>query len=218
MASSDTLTSRLDTEFAATRERIRGMHAESIRLSGEARTQFNTFTRLRERVNDLIAPRLKQLQERLPNADSVSVPSPHGDSVALRLVSGVARITVGFSLSHDGPLEKAFLDYDLEILPVFVRFDRHDQLAIPLESGDCDYGRIAQWLDDRMVGFVHTHMEMQFMPQYQGDNMVIDPVAHISFPKAFGHSSLEYGGKAYHFLSEQTRQEFEKSPSAYTTT
>jgi YHS domain-containing protein len=30
--------------------------------------------------------------------------------------------------------------------------------------------------------------------------------------------SLEYGGKAYHFLSEQTRQEFEKSPSAYTTT
>jgi YHS domain-containing protein len=218
MTGSDSLTSRLDAEFAATRERIRGMHVESVRLSGETRTQFNTFTRLRERVNDLIAPRLKHLQERLPEAKTTSVPSPHGDSVALRLVSGAARITVGFSLSHDGPLGKAVLDYDLEILPVFVRFDRHGRLEIPLDSGDCDYGRIGQWLDDRIVGFVHTHMEMQFMPQYQGDNMAIDPVAHVSFPKAFGHSSFECGGKTYHFLSEQTRQEFEKRPSAYTTT
>jgi YHS domain-containing protein len=58
-------------------------------------------------------------------------------------------------------------------------------------------------------------MAIQFVTQYQGDNMVIDPVAYISFPKAFAQSGLECGGKTYHFLSEQTRREFETGPAPY---
>jgi YHS domain-containing protein len=216
MASSDTLTSRLDAEFATTRERIRGMQAESIRISEESHTRFKIFTRLRERVNELTAPRLQQLQDRFPDAETTSVPSPHGDSVSLRLASDVATITVGFSLSHDGALGKALLDYTLDILPVFIQFDPHCGLEIPLDSLDYDSDKIAQWLDDRIVGFVHTYMAIPFVTQYQGDSMVIDPVAHISFPKAFAQSGLEYGGKTYHFLSEQTRREFETDPAPYT--
>jgi YHS domain-containing protein len=216
MASSDTLTGRLDAEFAATRERIRGMQEEANRFSEKTQTQFQVFTRLRERIDGLTAPRLKQLQERLPGAATTSVPSPHGGSVSLRLESGLARIALGLSLSHDGPLGKAFLDYDLEILPILIRFEHHSRLEVPLDPLDCDDDQIARWLDDRIVGFVHTYMEVQFTRQYQGDNMVNDPVAHISFPKAFGQSSLERDGKTYHFLSEQTRREFEGGPAAYT--
>lgn len=124
MASGDNLTSQLDAEFPTTPERIGGMQAEASRISGKTQTQFQVFTRLRDRINNLTAPRLKQLQERLPGADTTPVPSPHGDSVTLRLVSNVARITVEFSLSHDGPVGNAFLDYNVEILPVFIRFDR----------------------------------------------------------------------------------------------
>jgi YHS domain-containing protein len=216
MASSDTLTNRLDAEFAATHERIRGMQAESIRISEESHTRFKTFTRLRERVNELTAPRLQQLRDRFPEADSTSVPSPHGDSVSLRLDSDLVRITVAFSLSHDGALGNALLDYNLDILPVFIRFDGHFRLEIPLGPIEYDFDKIAHWLDDRIVGFVHTYMAIQFVTQYQGDNMVIDPVAHLSFPKAFAQSGIEFEGKTYHFLSEQTRREFECDPAPYT--
>jgi YHS domain-containing protein len=216
MASSDTLTSRLDDEFAATRERIRGMQVESIRISEASHTRFKTFTGLRERVNELTAPRLQQLRDRFPEADTTSEPSPHGDSVALRFASDVATITLAFSLSHDGALGNAVLDYNLDILPVFIRFDRHFRLEIPLGPLEYDSDKIAQWLDDRIVGFVHTYLAIQFVTQYQGDNMVIDPVAHLSFPKVFAQSCLEYGGKTYHFLGDQTRREFGKDPTPYT--
>jgi YHS domain-containing protein len=216
VTSSDTLASRLDAEFEAAREHIRGMHAESVRISVITHTRFMAFTRLRERVNDLVAPRLEQLHERLPGADTASVPSPHGDTVSLRLASGAAKITLALSLSHDGSLGKAFLDYDLEILPVFIRFDRHARLEIPLDSAECDDGEIARWLDDRIVGFVHTYREMQFVGQYRGGDTVTDPVARISFQRVFAQSSLEHGGKTYHFLSEQTRREFEEGPAPYT--
>ncbi len=216
MASSDTLTSRLDDEFAATRERIRGMQVESIRISEASHTRFKTFTGLRERVNELTAPRLQQLRDRFPEADTTSEPSPHGDSVSLRLDSDQVRVTVAFSLSHDGALGNALLDYNLDILPVFIQFDRHFRLEIPLGPIEYDSDEIAQWLDDRIVGFVHTYLAIQFVTQYQGDNMVIDPVAHLSFPKAFAQSCLELEGKIYHFLSEQTRREFESDPDPFT--
>jgi len=216
MPSSDTLTTRLDAEFAATRERIRWMREESIRVSAATHTRFETFTRLRERIQELAAPRLKQLQERFPEVKAAPVSSPHGDSLLLRLDSDVAKITVAFSLSHDGDLAKAILDYDLEILPVFVQFDSHARLEVALDSPAYDYDKIGQWFDDRIVGFVHTYLAIQFIRQYQGENMVTDPVTQISFPRAVAQASLEYQGKTYCFLSEETRREFEKDPAPYT--
>src|SRR5689334_19516025 len=110
MASNDSLTGRLDAEFAATRDRISAEQVESVRVSDARHIRFGAFTRLRERVNELAAPRLKQLKDRLPGADMTSVPSPQGDSVSLRLAWDLAVMTVDFSLSHDGALVNAFLD------------------------------------------------------------------------------------------------------------
>ncbi len=215
MESNNSLSGRLDAEFAATRDRISGQQAESIRVSEATHVRFDAFTLLRERLNELAAPRLKQLQDRLPGAAMTSVPSSQGDSASFRLAWDLAVMTVDFSLSHDGSLVNAFLDYNLDIVPVFIAFDRHSRLEIPLDPVACDYDKIAQWLDDRIVDFVHTYMAMQFSTLYQGDNMAIDPVAHMSFPKAFASSSMEYGGKTFHFLSEKTRRQFEQGPTAF---
>jgi YHS domain-containing protein len=215
MESNNSLAGRLDAEFAATRARISGQQAESVRVSDATHIRSDAFALLRERVNELASPRLKQLQDRLPAAAMTSAPSPQGDSVSFRLTWDLAVMTVDFSLSHDGSFVNAILDYNLDIVPVFIAFDRRSRLEIPLDPVACDYDRIAQWLDDRIVDFVHTYMAMQFTTPYQGDNMAIDPVAHVSFPKAFAVSSMEYGGKTFHFLSEQTHREFEQGPAAF---
>jgi YHS domain-containing protein len=41
--------------------------------------------------------------------------------------------------------------------------------------------------------------------------MVSDPVAGVRFPKFAAASSLEWGGRTYYFIGDETRREFEAS-------
>jgi YHS domain-containing protein len=213
MATSDSLTSRLDAEFAAAHERIRRMQEDSTRAREGMQSRFEIFTRVRERVGELLAPRLRQLQVRFPDAKTTPMRSRHGDSVALCLQSERFKVILTLSLSHDGSVGKALIDYDLDISPVFIPFARHERLEIPLDPVDDD--AITRWLDDRIVAFVRAYISIQFTKQYEGDNMVLDPVAHIRFAKMFANSSLEYGGETYYFVSEQTRREFGEKSASY---
>jgi YHS domain-containing protein len=40
--------------------------------------------------------------------------------------------------------------------------------------------------------------------------MVEDRIAHCRFPKAAAATSLEWGGKTFYFIGDETRREFEK--------
>jgi YHS domain-containing protein len=213
MPTTDALKTRLDAEFAAAQEQVRREGEESARANEAARQRFDTFARVRDKVRELAEPRLEQLRERFPDGKMNPVRSSQGGSVTLHLETGRARMTLSFNLSHDGAVTKVFLDYDLEVIPVFVAFDPHDRLEIALEAPD--YEQIARWMDDRVVAFAHTYLAVQFTKQYEGENIVDDPVARLSFPKVLAQSSLEYQGKTYHFVSAQTRQAFEKDPASY---
>jgi YHS domain-containing protein len=122
-------------------------------------------------------------------------------------------MTLSFRLSHDAPLTRAFLDYELEVIPVFAPFEPHDRLEIALD--DPDYEQVARWMGERIAAFVHPHLTVQFTRQSEGDEVVEDPVARTRFPKAAAHSSREYRGQTYHFVSAQTRRAFEKDPASY---
>jgi hypothetical protein len=69
-------------------------------------------------------------------------------------------VELSFHLGHDGPVENAIIDYRLEILPIFIKFDSHDQLVIPIDNPSED--AIATWIDDKLVGFTRTYFEMYF--------------------------------------------------------
>ena len=45
---------------------------------------------------------------------------------------------------------------------------------------------------------------------YLKDQMVEDPVAHVRFPKVAAATTLEWQGKTFYFIGEETRREFEK--------
>jgi YHS domain-containing protein len=213
MPTTDALKTRLDAEFAAAQEQVRRKGEESARANETARQRFETFAQVRDKIRELAEPRLQQLRERFPDGKMEPVRSAQGGSVTLRLDSGLARMTLSFGLSHDGMVTKVFLDYDLEVIPVFVAFDPHDRLEIALEAPD--YEQIARWMDNRVVAFAQTYLAVQFAKQYEGENIVEDPVARISFPKVLAQSSLAYQGKTYHFVSAKTRQAFEKDPASY---
>ena len=73
------------------------------------------------------------------------------------------------------------LSYDLEILPIFVKFNPHAELEIPLEK--VDRATVEAWLDDRLIEFAQTYVTIHFTDQYHHDHMASDPVANVRFPK-----------------------------------
>jgi YHS domain-containing protein len=98
------------------------------------------------------------------------------------------------------------LGYDLEIIPVFFRYEPHAELEFPLDA--VDEAAAARWVDDRIVDFVRAYLAMGENEFDTQEHMVEDPVAHVRFPDFAAGATLEWQGKKYYFIGEETRQEF----------
>ena len=124
-----------------------------------------------------------------------------------------ANVELSFHLGHDGPVENALLDYKLDIIPIFIKFDSHDQLVIPIANPND--AAIGAWIDDKLVEFTRTYFKLYFTDQYQKQNMETDPVMSIRFPRAYAAANKEYQGRTYHFYTTESFDEFERNPSQY---
>jgi YHS domain-containing protein len=112
------------------------------------------------------------------------------------------------SVAADEQVRQLILSYDLEILPVLMQFERHEQLSQPIDS--VDEQAVARWIDDRLVQFTKTYLSLHENQYYLKDHLVEDPVAGVRFPKHVAGATLDSKGKTYYFISEETRQQFEK--------
>jgi YHS domain-containing protein len=96
----------------------------------------------------------------------------------------------------------------LEIIPVLMRFKPHDEMEFPLDAVDKE--AVAKWFDDRIVDFVQTYFSMGENEAYMRDEMVEDPIARVRFPKLAAATTLDWQGKKFYFIGEETRNEFAK--------
>ena len=226
MSSVDQLVERLSAEVAAATERIHVLQTEAAKVFLGQEQRFMRFVALAERIHAILQPRIEAFTEVNVFKDieqnvSLELRGPeergfHGRTTTLSVPSSDAcsgKVELSFRLGHDGPIENAILDYRLEILPIFIKFDSHDQLVIPIDNPSED--AIAAWIDDKLVGFTRTYFEMYFTEQYQKQSFEMDPVMNVRFPRAFAAGKKEYQGRTYHFYTEESLQEFEKAPSEY---
>ena len=184
------------------------------------------FLALTDRIHAILQPRLEaftkvkvfkditqsvKLELRGPEARGF-----HGRTTTLSVPFSEecpAKVELSFRLGHDGPIEHAILDYSLDIVPIFIKFDHHDQLMIPIDKPSED--AVAMWINDRLVGFTRTYFELYFTEQYQKQSLETDPVMNVRFPRAFAAGKQEFQGRLYHFYTKESLQEFEKAPSEY---
>jgi YHS domain-containing protein len=204
------LATRLDAVIEEARGRVKSFQAEAETSRREIRERFEKFLPIADRIVALAREKLEPLRERL---QFDVIPSQYqterlySRSVTLDVKSELAGvIKLRFGLSHDSDVRHIMLDYNLEIIPVFFRFNPHDRLDMPLEA--YDEAAVGRWFDDRLVEFANTYLEMHLMRQYQGRVMVSDPVAGISFPKYFAAATLDHDGTTDYFISDETRREF----------
>jgi YHS domain-containing protein len=202
------LLKRIDAEFHALDGKIEDARAERLQEHRERRKRLAAFEKQMEAVPPVWEPRLKALQQRFGDQMKVTpVLTSTSRQVTLEFQSDLARIRLRFSVSTDREVRQLILNYDLEIIPVFMQFDSHREAEWPLEG--FDMAKAADWLDDRIVDFVRTYLSLHENEHYLKEHMVEDPVAGVRFPRFAAGASLERGGKTYYFIGEETRREFE---------
>jgi YHS domain-containing protein len=204
------LKSRIDAEFSELDDKIKHAQTERLQEHHEREERLHAFDQRLQALSDVWKPRLEALKDRFGDRAKVT---PHVSSssrdASFDFQSELARIRLRFSAGTDPDVRKLILNYDLEIIPVLMQFNAHQQAEWPLDA--IDEQAIGQWLDDRIIEFVHTYLSLHENEYYWKDHMVVDPVTGVRFPSFAAAGTLEWEGKKYYFMGDETRREFEQS-------
>jgi YHS domain-containing protein len=203
------LASRIDAEFSAVEEKVKKLKVQEVEERIQRQQRLEQFNKLLDQMSDIWKPRLELLVKKFGDRVKVTprvVPSTR--EATFDFQSRLARVRLKFSAFTDRDIQKLILGYDLEILPVLMRFKPHDEVEFPLNAVDKE--ATTKWVDDRIVDFVQTYFSMGENEIYLKDEMVEDPIAHVHFPKVAAAATLEWQGKKFYFIGEETRREFEK--------
>ncbi len=208
MADISKLLARIDGEFAVGEQKIKAFQAEQTQAYEDRQRRLKMFEQVCEQLRDIWRPRLEALAQRFGERVKVT-PEICGEvrQATFKFDSNLAHIDLRFRASTDQDVRKLVLDYELQILPILMKFEPHKQAEFPLEA--VDTAAVAQWLDDRIVDFVRTYLSLHQNEFYLKGHMVVDPVAQVRFPRFAAASVLEWQGKKHYFISEKTRREFE---------
>jgi YHS domain-containing protein len=209
MADISKLLSRIDSEFAAGEQKIKSFQAEQVQAYEDRQKRLTTYEVTCEKLRDVIRPRLEALAQRF--GERVKVTPEIGAErrqATFRFDSNLAHIDLRFRVSTDQEVRNLVLDYELQILPILMKFEPHVQAEFPLAT--VDPAAVGQWFDDRIVDFVRTYLSLHQNEYYLKNHMVVDPVAQVRFPRYAAAAVLDWQGKKYYFISESTRSEFEK--------
>jgi YHS domain-containing protein len=211
---------RIDAEIAAAKNRIEEMRQEASDEFKELGERYERLAELSKKLTeDPRSGHLKKLEERFDNATLELTQDRSGYHGTLKLkhtpqYPATVKLTV--ALTHDGLVQDVTLSYDVEILPVFIDYRRHDEITFPLD--DFDEDAAFDWVDERILEFVRTYMELQYAERYQRNNLVTDPVLDRRFSKLHAAAEKEHGGHTFYFLTAESLAVFESDPDRFVRT
>jgi YHS domain-containing protein len=210
MRKADDFCSRLDAAFALLPEGIEQRRSVIDREYQERQQRFaEDFIPAVAKVREIWRVRSDALITRFKDIIHVQADVQDDFSkIVFSFDSTLARVTLTFDFSHDQEVRNMILDYDLEILPILMKFDHHSTLKLPLAA--FDEQAASAWMEDRLLSFIHSFVELNENQYYLQDQMVEDPVARIRMPRMVARETLDWEGQTYYFISAETRREFEK--------
>jgi YHS domain-containing protein len=213
MANLSSLTDRIDAEFAAATQNVAETQKQRVQQFQEKQQRLEAMEKKLDELRDVWRPRLEALAKRFADKVKVTPTVSAGSRLAtFQFQSELARIDLQFSVLSDEDARNVTFKYDLSILPIFMKFDSHDEVQFPLANIDRD--KLGAWIDDRIISFVRTYLELHQNNYYLQEHLVEDPIAKVKFPKYAAGAKLDSKGKTVYFISEETRQQYEKQQSA----
>lgn len=169
MSTVTTLSQQLDAELAGARNRAKQDQQEVIRANEIREERLKKFGALLERLRPIWLPRLELLRDRFAKFAKVQPElKPHTRSVTFSFAS-TYRVDLKLSAYPDRDVQNLVLEYDLLILPMMIKYERHARLEMPMDG--VDEAAIGSWLDERILGFVKTYVALQ------GDNFFLEKLS-----------------------------------------
>lgn len=123
----------------------------------------------------------------------------------------LARFTVG--VEHDPERDLASVAWELEIIPILMSFEGHASLELHLEQPD--EALVTAWVEESVLGFLQTYLQLPTNPAYQVWNTHRDPVCGMVVTGGDAPFRQQVGGKTYYFCSALCHDRFAASPSFY---
>ena len=179
--------------------RMKEMLAQRERLAAIAKSQ----------IESVVLPRMEELARHFDNA-KVQVVNINANSTCIaefaHTPSYPAIVKLSISLL---PGDNASLTahYDLSILPELMTYSRNADATFPLDG---DEEALAGWVEDRILDFINTYLQLETHPLYQKNNTVLDIVCGMHIPVASATSSVEKNGRTFYFCSEHCKEVFLK--------
>lgn len=209
MTDIQSLIDRIDAEFAVAAEKAKKLQAQQLHEYHQRKNRREAIEKCLAELRNAWQPRLEALVQRFGDRVlATTQTTPIGWEDNLSLQSDLARVRLKFSASTDSDARQLTLDYNLEVIPVFMRFASYSRLELAPDS--LDLLSAARWMDDRVIDFVQIYLSLQENHQYLRDHLVEDPIAQVRFAKSAAAATLEWNGQSYYFIAEETRQEFAK--------
>jgi hypothetical protein len=210
MADRPSLADRIDAEFASATQKVAEQQQERLQEFQGKKQRLEDFEKTLDSLRDIWRPRLEALSARFADRVKVSPSVEAGRrSASFQFQSELARIKLRFSVLTDDDVRNAVFQSDLEILPILMQFDAHNELRMPVDKIDRD--ALAAWFEDRIVAFVQTYLALHQNNYYLKDFLVEDPIAKVRFPKYAAGATLDWKGEKVYFLGEETRRQFEQA-------
>ena len=130
MADVSSLLNRIDAEFSACDKQIKEFQTQQVQEYHGRQERLELFVKACDQLRDTWRPRLEALAKKFGEKVKVT-PSvtPSGREATFKFTSNLAAIVLRFSASTDFEVRKLVLDYDLEILPILMKFEPHAQIG-----------------------------------------------------------------------------------------
>jgi YHS domain-containing protein len=203
------LADQIDAEFTAVAEKAKKFQVEQMQEHKERQKRLEKLGQVFDAMREVWGPRLEFLAKKF--GDRVKVTPrlvPSAREAVFEFQSSLAKVSVKFSAYTDRDVRKVILSYDLEIIPILMRFTPHAEIEFPLDK--IDHEAATKWMDARIVDFVRTYLSLGDNEWYLKDQMVEDPIVKVRFPKQAAGATLEWNGQKHYFLGEESRREFAK--------
>jgi YHS domain-containing protein len=201
------LASQIDAEFTAVAEKVKKFQSTQVEEHKERQKRLDQLGKTFDELREIWRPRLELLTKKFGDRVKATpriVPSTR--EATFEFQSSLARVRLKLSAFTDRDIRKLVLAYDLEIIPVLMRYTPHAEVEFPL--GTIDKDAVAKWFDERIVDFVRTYLSLGETDIYLQDQMVEDPIAKVRFPKQAAAATLDWQGKKFYFVGDETRREF----------
>lgn len=172
------LVQRLVAEMNAAEQRVQARQTEPANVLAGQKHRLLRFVAVADRIHAILQPRLQAftnvyafknikqtVSQELRGSEGQGF---HGRTTTLTVPYSDNRPTpmeFSFRVSYDGPMKNAVMDYRLAIFPIFIQFESHDQLIVPIDAPSEEI--IAAWIDDKLIGFTNAYFKVYFNDGYQ---------------------------------------------------